>query len=698
MLYNFFSLPGYMPLLFIALGIVVFSATQVFKKRIHLFYFPAWVGFSLFCFFIGLGIGSNAFYQQDYNPLKMKQGGYGYYLVQVRAQPKIKPRSVGFKAKILGLQKDTSFIPQQAHAMLYLEKSSAAKSLNYGDRLWVNTKISALQAPVNPGEFNYKGYLNLKGINWQGYAKSENWQLTGTDTKGSLVKWAHNIQKYLSQVIDQWQFKAAEKAVAKALLLGYKDEIDKDLLGAYSSAGAMHVLAVSGLHVGIIYLMLSRALNFLKDRNWQKFTKLIVLMACLWVYALVTGLSASVVRAATMFSFVAVGQILNRNTSIYNTIIVSAFFLLLIKPTYLFEVGFQLSYAAVFGIVWLQPKLEKSINPPPTKILRGLWAIITVSVAAQLATFPLGLYYFHQFPVLFLLSNVLVIPLVTAILYYGVALLLISATGWISFLALEHSSPAEWLYGLLQQLYNGSTELSTLNIEFVFTTLVSPLDALLKLLNISVDFVEQQGYLISEITLTRLDLSLIYLIIILACHWLLRGKLRRLQTAMALAIFFLGLQYYENYQLQKGFKITGYIADQGEAWGIYNGHRGTFVAPKALLENKPALTFRVKHHWWQLNLDSLSKITMASLRAEQEQLAAVLEGGKLISYGEKGLGADLWLVMNKTHIPQDKQVKEAVLVNNLTPKRFQKWQAYTLTHQLNLVVIDSLENRTYKWN
>jgi competence protein ComEC len=218
-------------------------------------------------------------------------------------------------------------------------------------------------------------------------------------------------------------------AIAKALTLGIKDELDNELRNAYASAGAMHVLAVSGLHVGIIFLIISTVLKKWRNHKTGRYLFAIVNISILWSYAFITGLSPSVQRAAMMFSFIILAQAMRRQTNIYNTLAASAFVLLSINPFLLFSVGFQLSYLAVLGIVFFQPKLYGLLQ---FKFLLWdkIWAITCVSIAAQLATAPLGLLYFHQFPTYFFLSNLVVIPAAFVILNSSLFLLIISFWEW----------------------------------------------------------------------------------------------------------------------------------------------------------------------------------------------------------------------------------------------------------------------------
>jgi len=194
---------------------------------------------------------------------------------------------------------------------------------------------------------------------------------------------------------------------------------------SYVGAGAIHILAVSGLHVGIILLILTfllKPLNYLKNGKIMASVSIVIL---LWMFAILAGLSASVVRAVTMFSAIAIGMYSNRITNIYNTLVISMFLLLLINPFYLFEVGFQLSYLAVFAIVWIQPKIYR-LWQPKLWIADKFWQLFTVSMAAQIGVLPLSLYYFHQFPGLFFISNLVIIPFLGIILISGVLVMLLA--------------------------------------------------------------------------------------------------------------------------------------------------------------------------------------------------------------------------------------------------------------------------------
>jgi competence protein ComEC len=212
--------------------------------------------------------------------------------------------------------------------------------------------------------------------------------------------------------------------MASTLILGYRVDLNKDLIEAYSKTGTMHVLSVSGMHVGIVFLVLSFLLKQMARSKNLILLRAIIIIAVIWFYSLLTGFSPSVCRSALMLSFVVLGKAMNKNQNTYNLIAISAFFLLLYDPYYLFDVGFQLSYLAVAGLVYFHPIIYNTFYIK-NKLLEHVWSYCALSIAAQLATFPLSIYYFHQFPVYFLLSNLLIVLPVAFIMYAGIAFLII---------------------------------------------------------------------------------------------------------------------------------------------------------------------------------------------------------------------------------------------------------------------------------
>ena len=300
-------------------------------------------------------------------------------------------------------------------------KNDTAFSLQYGDIIAFNGILQHLPKPFNPGEFDYGSYLKKENIFAISYTEINAISIIEKAKIKDLRYFALSLRDYLEGLLKSGGLQSDELGIADALLLGKRSEISKELLNAFSAAGTVHILAVSGLHVGMLYAVLLFLLTPLKRKKW---ILLFITLFVLWIYAFITGLSPSVMRATVMFSFMAFGSVISRKAHVINTLSASAIFLLLFDPNLIYKVGFQLSYLAVLGIVTLQPYMANLIIPR-YKILNYVWQLITVSIAAQIATAPVGLFYFHQFPNYFILANVFAIPLAFLIVMTG---LLVFAT------------------------------------------------------------------------------------------------------------------------------------------------------------------------------------------------------------------------------------------------------------------------------
>ncbi len=309
-----------------------------------------------------------------------------------------------YEARIIQLENDRTI----GKILVNIENDSIENYLNVDDQLMVKTVLKEIKRPLNPYVFNYKKYLQKQQIHHQIYI-AKNQYVRILQPRITVKGIASDIRKKINKSLVKFGFKDDELAIINALLLGQRQSISNELQRSYSGAGAIHILAVSGLHIGIILMLLTFLLKPLHVLKKGKLIASILVILFLWMYAFIAGLSASVVRAVTMFTAVAIGMFLNRPSNVYNTLVISMFFLLLLNPYFLFEVGFQLSYMAVFSIIWIQPKLY-NLWTPKFWIFNKIWQLFTVSVAAQLGVLPLILYYFHQFPGLFFLSNLVIIP------------------------------------------------------------------------------------------------------------------------------------------------------------------------------------------------------------------------------------------------------------------------------------------------
>ncbi|MEM9824030.1 MAG: ComEC/Rec2 family competence protein, partial [Bacteroidota bacterium] len=345
---------------------------------------------------------------------------------------------------------DSQQVNCKGQLLSYLPNDSLTRQLQYGDLLLIHTKITPISPPQNPHAFDFRQYWQSQNIYHQCFVQAKHWQLLARDRGHLILAKAFDLRSQLLTILRAHLPSENEYAVAAALILGSKEYLTSELRNAYAGTGAMHVLAVSGLHVGFIYLGLAFLLRLIRSRHpyWLRL-KVVFLILGIWSFALLTGASASVMRAAAMFSFLIIGQAMKHHPSIYNSLAASAFCLLCWNPFLLLNVGFQLSYLAVLGIVYFQAKIYR-LWVIDQVLGDYLWKMSSIALAAQLITFPISLYYFHQFPVYFWLSGLVVVPAAMVVLASGLLLFLFSPL--IPFLAQLLGSLLYWSLWLMNAI------------------------------------------------------------------------------------------------------------------------------------------------------------------------------------------------------------------------------------------------------
>lgn len=303
--------------------------------------------------------------------------------------------------------------------LLYVPKSNI-ETLHSGDEIWLNSTIYPIPKAFNPYQFDYSKYLEKQNVFHQIYTQEN--QIKIIQRHKTIDYYIENLRNNLSKSFEIHQFDSKTKAIIDALILGQRLELDKETIADYSNAGVIHILAISGLHISIIYFFIVFLLKPLKRVRFGAEIQLLIVLAILWLFALLTGLPASVTRAVTLFSFISIGNYFNQPKAIYNALAISAFLILLVKPNAIFDIGFQLSYAAVLSIVLFQP-FYKKFYFSENKIAIYFTDTVLVSLAAQIGVLPLSLYYFNQLPLLFLLANLVIIPLSSLVLIAGIVIL-----------------------------------------------------------------------------------------------------------------------------------------------------------------------------------------------------------------------------------------------------------------------------------
>ena len=394
---------------------VVFLSRPIFSSLLP-------ISFLAYLLLIGLGAFVSLHSNQIAQEGEISWGEGQGYLAEVQRYDLPKANSSENLLAVFAINGEHGWRSQKALVLVYHQMEEA---LYPGQVIWVPANPEPVAPPSFPDEFNYKRFLAAKGIHFRQFL-GKKLQVLPLKPSNELNFAMEHLRHYFAGVIDQYVQRPESKQIALALLLGQKESLGKEVKQAYSATGTQHILAVSGLHVGIIYSILLLPLSFFKQKGQllQK-SYLILVLGLIWIYALMTGFSPSVVRAVVMFSLVTLGQMRKRKPSIWNILAFSALLLLVLDPAIQTDLGFQLSYLAVAGIVGLQPILLR-MWAPSNRVLDYFWQMATVTLAAQLITSPLTLHYFHTFPTYFLVANLLIVPLSYIILCAGVPFLLLA--------------------------------------------------------------------------------------------------------------------------------------------------------------------------------------------------------------------------------------------------------------------------------
>lgn len=447
----YLPLPGIFLFPLIAFLFLAFVLAYLWTRK-QLFPQPLLFGIPAYLLLFSLGMATVYLHEPEHEPQhyvnNLRKATGTIPLLKLKIKERLKPtisteRYIAEAEAIFSIPEKEE--PEKVHGKILLnisEKDLAAPPVA-GEEFLAPFTPEDIQKPLNPFQFDYAAYMRHLGVEKQ-LSLQPNQLLKISNSGFDIYALAGRLRQRIVQELKKHKISPEELAIIQALLLGQRQDISAETYASYSAAGAVHILAVSGLHVGIILLILTWLLKPLGNSRSARLIRTVLLLLLLWSFALIAGLSPSITRASLMFSFIAIGMQLQRPVSVMNSLFVSLFILLLLQPSLIFQVGFQLSYLAVFAIVAFQPKL-RSLLQPKSRFTRFFWDLTTVSIAAQLGVLPLSLYYFHQFPGLFFLSNLVILPFLGIILGAGILLIL---------LALLHLLP-----DLFVQLYAGSIDL-----------------------------------------------------------------------------------------------------------------------------------------------------------------------------------------------------------------------------------------------
>lgn len=452
-----FHLPSF-PFLYPLLAALLLFLVAIFLGG-RLPYTKRWV-WGVLISVVLLLIGFTAVYVTAEAPA-YPQGYTGLFQLQLLDTPEARAKSMRVEAMLIGEVKNDSVYPRNVKLLLYLKQKDSSLVLMPGDLMLAKLRLQAPPLAMNPGEFDYRQYLANKGIYYCAYPNVDDVTYLGRAKSLSLILFFRQLRAKIIHQLPRLGVEGKDLAVFSALTLGYKGLLDPDTRSDFVAAGAMHVLAVSGLHVGIVYLVVAFMVGLHdKQKRFVKQRALLVILL-LWVYASLTGLPPSVFRATVMFCFVVGAKVFRRQVNIYNSIAASAFVLILIQPKIIYDIGFVLSYLAVISIVYFQPKINAWFSPKGW-LLKKAWALTSVSLAAQIATTPVSIAVFGQFPTYFWLSNIAVIILATLILYLSVPFAVIASI-W---------STAGWYFGKLLSCFLWAMRWSTDFVEHLPGSLI----------------------------------------------------------------------------------------------------------------------------------------------------------------------------------------------------------------------------------
>ena len=497
-----------------------------------------------------------------------------HYKAVIIREPEVRPWGQRILAQVESMRTPTRWRPATGKVMLRLPTTPQdSLTLHYGDVLLIRGQPQPVPAPTNPGEFDYRRYLANHQVVRQQTITPQDIRQTGHVPPSRIMSAALHIRRWAEAVIQRYVPGRQEQALAIALVLGVTDGLDPELMQAYASTGTLHVLAVSGLHISILYLIvmaLLKPLNRLPPA-YSRWVTVLLSVLILWGYAFITGLSPSVLRAVIMFSLMAMARLRRQPANIYNILAASAFLLLIYDPYNIVSVGFQLSYLAVLGIVSLHPGIS-AVLKPKYWITEKAWEMISMSLAAQLATFPLSLLYFHQFPNYFLFANLVAIPVSFLILVAGLGLLVAAV---VPVVASVVGTGLGWIiYGM----------------------------------NVVITYFEKLPFsYTADVYITPAQCTLLMSMIVVGAIWIYNKQLRYGMLLSILVIAFAALQWQHYYGVVDTRRLIVYNVPGQTAIDLVDRGVVYFTADSALRANPQRVAFHITPNRIQLNATRLNQ-------------------------------------------------------------------------------------------
>jgi competence protein ComEC len=375
-------------------------------------------------------------------------------VVKINEPPIKKEKSIKADGIVEAIVQNGSTQNVNGKLLIYFSKEDSITMPSYGDKILIQGGLQQIKNAGNPGGFNYSRYMIFQQTLHQVYLKKDKFILLNEHRENKIYSFIFGARTAIINTLQKYIVGNKKvSGIAEALLIGYKEDLDKDVVQAYSNTGVVHIIAISGMHLGLIYVGLVWLFSRLPFIKRSAIARVILILGCLWLFSFITGASASVLRSAVMFTCIIIGKEFFKQASIYNSLASSAFLLLCYDPFLLWDVGFQLSYFAVVGIVWLQKPIQ-NLFYTKNKAVQYLWEMCSITIAAQILTLPICIYYFHQIPTTFLFTNLICVPLSTAILFAEIALVICAAFPPLAMLIGKFIYVLTWCMNALIEFFN----------------------------------------------------------------------------------------------------------------------------------------------------------------------------------------------------------------------------------------------------
>ncbi len=515
------------------------------------------IGLSLL--FIGLGMVMAYNALRPYNKTLINTCTTATYsTITVLEAPIEKPNSYKLTVQLNECGTDSVTVAVNAKALLYIDKDDYDTSIHIGSRLLVKNTWQTIKGTGNPGAFDYHRYCLFNKIYFQSYISGNNYKVLTQERNLWFARFINTCRQHIIHSTQQLLKDSMHSGIANALLIGYRENLDKDIVQAYSNTGVIHVIAISGLHIGFLYMLLGLVLSVLFRHDRFRVLALCIQLVSIWAFVILTGASASVVRSGIMFSVIILGNIIQKKPNAINSISVAVFIQLFINPFSLWDVGFQLSYAAVLSIVlFYNPIYVWGITR--YKAINYVWKMNAVTLSAQVLTLPIILYTFHQFPNYFLLTNLVIVPLSNVVLF-GLLLLLAAHT------------------------------FST----YIATKIAVGVDACIGIANTIVQFFDKLPYATTTIHISLVQAILLFIIALVLYYGILEQRGYTIKLVSIFVLLFTILHVVKNYQQKNANKLMVLNVPKQSFIGVLNKKVLYSYADSVLQMPNPTSNFYVK--------------------------------------------------------------------------------------------------------